>query len=31
MLFFEHDPENALVRIESTAKGFRAGEAVAFE
>jgi glyoxylase-like metal-dependent hydrolase (beta-lactamase superfamily II) len=30
MLFFEHDPENALVRIESTAKGFRAGEAVAF-
>lgn len=31
MLFFEHDPENALVRIGSTPKGFRAGEVVPFE
>ena len=30
MLFFEHDPENALIRIESTPKGFRAGETIDF-
>lgn len=31
LLFFEHDPANALVRVESTPKGFKAGEAVPFE
>ncbi len=30
LLFFEHDPESALTRIESTPKGFKAGEALAF-
>ena len=30
LLFFEHDPESALTRIDSTPKGFKAGEAVAF-
>jgi hypothetical protein len=29
-LFFEHDPESALTRIEATPKSFRAGEVVIF-
>jgi glyoxylase-like metal-dependent hydrolase (beta-lactamase superfamily II) len=31
LLFFEHDPADAFVRIESTPKGFKAGESVPFE
>ncbi len=30
LLFFQHDPQNALLRIESTPKGYKTGEAVAF-
>jgi hypothetical protein len=30
LLFFEHDPESALMRIESTPKGFKVGEALSF-
>ncbi|HWF44012.1 MAG TPA: MBL fold metallo-hydrolase [Candidatus Kapabacteria bacterium] len=30
LLFFEHDPESALTRIESTPKGFKVGEVVSF-
>ena len=29
LLFFEHDPDSTLMRIESTPKGFKIGEAVA--
>jgi glyoxylase-like metal-dependent hydrolase (beta-lactamase superfamily II) len=31
LLFFEHDPESALTRIEATPKSFRAGEVVGFD
>lgn len=30
LLFFEHDPESALTKIDSTERGFKTGESVAF-
>ncbi len=31
LLFFEHDPESAFTTVESTPRGFRAGQAVEFQ